>query len=101
MACIWIINKGSIPPVLFDDLVKEEVKDERLLKEINYLLDLKANSTEKTIIDKNEYLDNWINKQINKIEDIANNEKVNITKWDLLNSYLLEILILNNPMMVI
>lgn len=63
LACQWILDRGTPPPMLFSELIKEELPVE-LINPVNQLLELKMNSSEvkliKRITEINEYLDTSI-----------------------------------------
>ena len=63
LACRWILNRGTPPPMLFSELMKEELPVE-LINAVNQLLELKMNSSEVKLIKRipeiNEYLDTSI-----------------------------------------
>ena len=63
LACRWILDRGTPPPMLFSELIKEELPVE-LINAVNQLLELKMNSPEVRLIPKipeiNEYLDKGI-----------------------------------------
>ena len=63
LACQWILDWGTPPPMLFSELLKAEVPVE-LIDVVNQLLELKMNSPEvkliKRISEINEYLDESI-----------------------------------------
>ena len=63
LACRWILDRGTPPPMLFSELIKEELPVE-LINAVNQLLELKMNSPEVRLIPKipeiNEYLDKSI-----------------------------------------
>lgn len=63
LACRWILDRGTPPPMLFSELIKEELPIE-LINPVNQLLELKMNSSEvkliKRITEINEYLDTSI-----------------------------------------
>lgn len=63
LACRWILDRGTPPPMLFSELIKEELPVE-LINAVNQLLELKMNSSEvkliKRITEINEYLDTSI-----------------------------------------
>lgn len=63
LACRWILEKGTPPPMLFSELMEAEL-DPALLPEVNRLLDLKMNAPEIKTIPKiqsiNRYLDSSI-----------------------------------------
>ena len=60
LACQWILDRGTPPPMLFSELLKTELPVE-LIDVVNQLLELKMNSPEikliKRISEINEYLD--------------------------------------------
>ena len=75
LACKWILEKGTPPPMLFTDLVKSELPDD-LSETVCQLLDLKMNSPEIKEIPRidqlNRYLDAGImsvKEQIEKLPD--------------------------------
>ena len=63
LACQWILDWGTPPPMLFSELLKTELPVE-LIDVVNQLLELKMNSPEikliKRITEINEYLDESI-----------------------------------------
>ena len=63
LACQWILDRGTPPPMLFSELIKEELPVE-LINPVNQLLELKMNSPEVKLINRiseiNEYLDESI-----------------------------------------
>ena len=63
LACRWILDKGTPPPMLFSELMETELNPV-LLPEVNRLLDLKMNAPEIKTIPKiesiNRYLDSCI-----------------------------------------
>lgn len=63
LACQWILDWGTPPPMLFSELLKAELPVE-LIDVVNQLLELKMNSSEvklvKRISEINEYLDESI-----------------------------------------
>lgn len=65
LACQWILDRGTPPPMLFSELLKTELPVE-LIDVVNQLLELKMNSPEikliKRISEINEYLDESIPK---------------------------------------
>ncbi len=70
LACYWILEKQTPPPMLFSDLLElEQVKEIRPL--IHTLLEMKALSSETRFIPKNEPLDQWIHQQIQIIQKYA------------------------------
>ena len=63
LACRWILDRGTPPPMLFSELIKEKLPIE-LINPVNQLLELKMNSFEVKLIKRitkiNEYLDTSI-----------------------------------------
>ena len=63
LACQWILDWGTPPPMLFSELIKAELPVE-LIDVVNQLLELKMNSPEVKLIKRipeiNEYLDTSI-----------------------------------------
>ena len=63
LACQWILNQGTPPPMLFSGLMKAELPVE-LIDAVNQLLELKIISPEVKLIKRipeiNEYLDKSI-----------------------------------------
>ena len=90
LACRWILEKGTPPPMLFTELMKAELP-EALQKDVEKLLDLKMNSPEIREIERmdrlNEYLDREILEIKEKVKLLDNGEKVG---WEELNQVFLE-----------
>ena len=57
LACRWILNRRTPPPMLFSELVESEL-DPAVLQDVNRLLDLKMNSPETKTIPRVESLTN-------------------------------------------
>ena len=92
LACLWILEKNSPPPMLFSELVSAEL-DKSLMPYIDYLFELKTNFPEseygRKIPEINSYLDSKIKEISGKISETdVRTEK----SWDDLNSLFLEIL---------
>lgn len=70
LACRWILDKGTPPPMLFSELMDEEL-DSAILPDVNRLLDLKMNAPEIKTIPKidsiNRYLDSSIEEARSRI----------------------------------
>lgn len=90
LACRWILEKGTPPPMLFRELMESELPKE-LVPEVEKLLDLKMNSPEiKEIprVDKiNEYLNESIEEIKFKLKSVGENKEV---QWEELNKVFLE-----------
>lgn len=92
LACKWILEKGTPPPMLFTDLVKSELPDD-LSETVYQLLDLKMNSPEIKEIPRidqlNRYLDAGImsaKEQIEKLPDTP------VQDWNELNELFFSVL---------
>lgn len=90
LACRWILEKGTPPPMLFEELIKAELPEE-LFKDVGKLLELKMNSPEIREIDRmdrvNEYLDQEIENIKEKVKLLDDGEKV---EWEELTQVFLE-----------
>lgn len=92
LACKWILEKGTPPPMLFTDLVKSELPDD-LSETVYQLLNLKMNSLEIKEIPRidqlNRYLDAGIvsvKEQIEKLPDTP------VQDWNELNELFFSVL---------
>ena len=92
LACKWILEKGTPPPMLFTDLVKSELPDD-LSETVNQLLDLKMNSPEIKEIPRidqlNRYLDAGIVSVKEQIEKLPNTP---VQDWNELNELFFSVL---------
>lgn len=90
LACRWILEKGTPPPMLFEKLMDAELP-EGLQKDVEKLLNLKMNLPEIQEIDRmdrvNEYLDREIVEIKEKVKLLNDGEKVG---WEELNQVFLE-----------
>lgn len=92
LACKWILEKGTPPPMLFTELVKSELPDD-LSETVYQLLDLKMNSPKIKEIPRidqlNRYLDTGIvsvKEQIEKLPDTP------VQDWNELNELFFSVL---------
>ena len=92
LACKWILDRNSPPPMLFSDLVDSEL-DPALRLEIDMLLDLKMNAPELKLIPKvsslNAYMDRCIQEIEQKLDQMPDSPQ---NDWDELNKLFLEII---------
>lgn len=92
LACKWILDRNSPPPMLFSDLVDSEL-DPALRPEIDILLDLKMNVPELKLIPKvsalNAYMDRCIQEIEQKLDQMPDSPQ---NDWDELNKLFLEII---------
>ena len=92
LACKWILDKGTPPPMEFQTLMEEYLDDE-IRPEVEKLLDIKMNSPETThgkpILSLNQYL----LKTIENLEEIISNlPKEKPRDWGELNQIFLDVL---------
>jgi predicted nucleotidyltransferase len=66
LACRWILDRGTPPPMLFSELVKSEL-DPAVLQDATRLLDLKMNSPETKIIPRVESLNEYLESNIEEV----------------------------------
>lgn len=90
LACQWILDKGTPPPMLFAELMEAELP-KGLQAEIEKLLDLKINFPETKEIPRvdriNDYLDETIDEINAKIQSMAD---MNDPDWKLLDELFLQ-----------
>lgn len=85
LACRWILAEGTPPPVPFGELVKSRLEP-RLLSEVNTLLDLKQNGSERLEGKRFAALDEYIERSIDEIESLLKQMPPNRkSSWDDLN----------------
>ena len=92
LACKWILEKGTPPPMLFAELVKSELPDD-LSETVYQLLDWKMNSPEIKEIPRidqlNRYLDTGIVSVKEQIEKLPNTP---VQDWNELNELFFSVL---------
>lgn len=86
LAAKWVMEKGTQPPMLFSELVKEELPPE-LHNTIQNLLDLKQNTSEMGVSSKIQELDEFIDKEFVLIKKAADEAEAINRDWDLLNKF--------------
>lgn len=69
LACDWIRNEGTIPPVEFDKLVGSQLKDESVRLELEKLLERKKSGEELSTEPKNEILFGFLTRKMDEIYD--------------------------------
>lgn len=90
LACYWVIEKNSPPPMLFSDLT-EQFLPEKLRPSVEYLLGLKINSPEKAEIGRIKEIDGFINESAEKITAYLSELPEEKPKtWDSLNRFFIE-----------
>lgn len=66
LACRWILDKGSPPPMLFSELMEAELNPV-LLPDVNRLLDLKMNAPEIKTIPKIESINRYLDSSLEEV----------------------------------
>lgn len=70
LACKWITDKKTSPPVLFDTLINEMLED-NLKDSIKELIEIKKNSKECVHIEKTDWLDKYIQDNFAYLKEAA------------------------------
>lgn len=66
LACRWILDKGTPPPMLFSELMEAELEP-ALLPDVNRLLDLKVNAPELKTIPRIESINRYLDRSIEEV----------------------------------
>ena len=66
LACRWILDKGTPPPMLFSELMDAE-RDAAILPDVNRLLDLKMNAPEIKTIPKIESINHYLDSSMEEV----------------------------------
>lgn len=97
-ACIWIINRRTMPPMAFKELFVQQDLSREIIEFINLLLVEKSVSSEKHKIHLPKEILVWINEQILTLTTAANAlTTINNIKWEPLNAIMFEMNNLNSP----
>ena len=87
LACYWIIDNQSPPPMLFEDL-KNAYLSNTLTNEIDYLLNTKINSPEVQIIPMIPTVNQYIIQSMTEIENqLKTMSRPHQKSWNMLNSF--------------
>ena len=89
LACRWIEKYHSVPPILFDDLVKELLPDE-MKDHVSSLLDIKVKGPEGMEIEPIEPIQDFIIKNIQELDDYVQSVTEEKKDWKALNQFFLE-----------
>lgn len=93
LACRWILDRGTPPPMLFSELMKAELPSE-LIGAVNQLLELKMNSPEMKFIPKIQEINEYLDKSITSIKSADRSlDDSHISNWNELNQLFLQELI--------
>lgn len=92
LACRWILERGTPPPVPFEQLV-ETMLEEDMKEAVNQLVELKKQSKEVQLFNRNRVLDHYIEQQLvnlkQTIDDLA---VMKVNHNNALNQLFLELL---------
>lgn len=92
LACKWILDKNTPPPMLFSELCDAELSDD-IKPEVDRLLEIKINSPEIAKGKRVDKLNEYIEKSIADIEySLSNIQSENFKDWDTLNKMFLNII---------
>lgn len=92
LACKWILEKGTPPPMLFTELVKSELPDD-LSETVYQLLDLKMNSPEIKEIPRIDQLNRYLDTGIVSVkEQIEKLPYTPVQDWNELNELFFSVL---------
>ena len=87
LACRWILDRGTPPPVLFSELVEAEL-DAALLPEVERLLDLKKNAPEIKTVPAVESLNRYLEDSIEEVRGaLARLPEEAAPGWEELNRF--------------
>lgn len=87
LACLWVLENKTPPPVLFDELTTAVLPD-TLRPSLDYLLDIKLNTPEKAEIKPIKDIDDFLNGNIAELDEIMKNmPKEEYRSWDSLNKF--------------
>lgn len=90
LACFWVLEKRSAPPVLFSELVDAQLPGE-LKPSLDRLLDLKRNGPEKMEIPRMEDIDDFLNESIHRFQEcLSQLPKEEPKSWDMMNQFFVE-----------
>ncbi|ATH94292.1 hypothetical protein ACH95_03670 [Bacillus glycinifermentans] len=76
LACRWIENHQTVPPIEFPVLLEELVEDGPLKTEIGYLLDRKKKGEEFLLEPKNPIIHDFIEKELERLKPAAKSFKI-------------------------
>ena len=89
LACRWIEKYHSVPPILFDDLVKELLPDE-MKEHVSKLLEIKVKGPEGMEIEPIEPIQDFIIKNIQELDGYVQSVTEEKKDWKTLNQFFLE-----------
>lgn len=87
LACLWVLENKTPPPVLFDELTATVMPD-ALRPSLDYLLDIKISTPEKAEIKPVKDIDDFLGKNILELDEIMKSlAKEEYRSWDSLNKF--------------
>jgi predicted nucleotidyltransferase len=90
LALRYVLHHRTNPPMLFEELVKAELKDEVVKEEVDRLLDAKKNSPELGTSRKIPILNDYIQKELVLLKNEVNSLSKEQTSWDELNDFFIK-----------
>lgn len=90
LAAKWILDKKQAPPMLFDELVKAQL-EEKLKPELARLLEMKKTMSELGMAPKIQALNDYIEREMMVIKEMAEGIEGKQVDWLLLNELFLRI----------
>ena len=89
MAARWVLNNGTPPPVIFRDLMANELSRD-IYKDVEILLDKKTHCPEQSVVKRISAIDNYINYEILSLENQISCASDDCSKnWEMLNQFFL------------
>ncbi|MCU6746599.1 nucleotidyltransferase domain-containing protein [Faecalicatena acetigenes] len=88
LACKWILEKGTPPPMLFSKLMKVQLP-EYLKPAVEELLELKMNSPEIKEIPRVDVINEYLDQSIEEIKELVKGVKDKQCEWTVLNEMFL------------
>lgn len=89
LACRWILEKGTPPPMLFSELMEAQLPKE-LCDDVNRLLELKMNSPEIKEIPRIDKINEYLNTSIEELKNVLKvMDEAKVPDWRELNELFL------------
>ena len=70
LCCRWVIDVGTQPPMLYQDLLDTYIPDGEVREEIDHLLEIKQNTDESDIVNRQPNIERWLGDQIPALEKV-------------------------------
>lgn len=92
LACLWIMDKKSPPPIVFDELTKAYLP-ENLHDSVNKLLEAKKAMGEKETGNRIALIDSYVDEIVSKVDNYLENPmEKKISNWNDLNDLFIKLL---------